>query len=188
MRCADGSAHRRLHNWRREAGGREAAEATEDMSRHGQACDDVCANMCPSDWNDTEECRALCSLKLACPALNETRHGACGEAVCPNECDPSKRCNVCAECCKPYVICDACVQATCPLPADCQVGNWTGWSGCSRSFALTMRLPDAATALRSKPRKARYSDVGPSILPTCSTEVRYDQLGRCFSTYTSWRG
>ena len=49
----------------------ETSEAAEDMSRHGQACDDVCANMCPSDWNDTEECRALCSLKLACPALNE---------------------------------------------------------------------------------------------------------------------
>ena len=41
------------------------------MSRHGQACDDVCANMCPADYNDSDECRALCSLKLACPAQNE---------------------------------------------------------------------------------------------------------------------
>ena len=41
------------------------------MSRHGQACDDVCANMCPAGWDETDECRALCSLKLACPARNE---------------------------------------------------------------------------------------------------------------------
>ena len=49
----------------------EAGEAAEDMSRHGQACDDVCANMCPADYDDTDECRTLCSLKLACPARNE---------------------------------------------------------------------------------------------------------------------
>ena len=49
----------------------EKSEATEDMSRHGQACDDVCANMCPGGWNDTDECRTLCSLKLGCPARNE---------------------------------------------------------------------------------------------------------------------
>ena len=49
----------------------ETGEAAEDMSRHGQACDDVCANMCPADYNDSDECRALCSLKLACPAQNE---------------------------------------------------------------------------------------------------------------------
>ena len=49
----------------------ETAEAAEDMSRHGQACDDICANMCPADYDDTDECRTLCSLKLACPARNE---------------------------------------------------------------------------------------------------------------------
>ena len=30
----------------------EASEAAEDMSRHGQACDDVCENMCPGGWDD----------------------------------------------------------------------------------------------------------------------------------------
>ena len=49
----------------------EKSEAAEDMSRHGQACDDVCENMCPAGWNDSDECRGLCSLKLACPARNE---------------------------------------------------------------------------------------------------------------------
>ena len=49
----------------------EKSEAAEDMSQHGQACDDICANMCPADYNDTDECRSLCSLKLACPAINE---------------------------------------------------------------------------------------------------------------------
>ena len=49
----------------------ETSEAAEDMSRHGQACDDVCATMCPADYNDSDECRTLCSLKLGCPAQNE---------------------------------------------------------------------------------------------------------------------
>ena len=26
--------------------------------------------MCPADYNDTDECRTLCSLKLGCPAQN----------------------------------------------------------------------------------------------------------------------
>ena len=41
------------------------------MSRHGQACDDICANMCPTDYDETDECRALCSLRLGCLARNE---------------------------------------------------------------------------------------------------------------------
>ena len=53
----------------------EASEAAEDMSRHGQACDDVCANMCPREpWSanyEAYECRDLCSLKLGCLAENE---------------------------------------------------------------------------------------------------------------------
>ena len=49
----------------------ETAEAAEDMSRHGQACDDICANMCPTDYDETDECRALCSLRLGCLARNE---------------------------------------------------------------------------------------------------------------------
>ena len=39
----------------------EASEAAEDMSRHGQSCDDVCANMCPREpWSanyEAYECR-----------------------------------------------------------------------------------------------------------------------------------
>jgi len=53
----------------------ETSEAAEDMSTHGQSCDDVCANMCPREpWSanyEAHECRTLCSLKLACPAENE---------------------------------------------------------------------------------------------------------------------
>jgi hypothetical protein len=53
----------------------ETSEAAEDMSRHGQACDDVCANMCPREpWSanyEAYECRDLCSLKLGCLAENE---------------------------------------------------------------------------------------------------------------------
>jgi hypothetical protein len=49
----------------------ETSEAAEDMSRHGQACDDVCENMCPADYDETYECRALCSLRLGCLARNE---------------------------------------------------------------------------------------------------------------------
>ena len=40
------------------------------MTRFGLACDEVCAKMCPADYNDTDECRTLCSLKLGCPAQN----------------------------------------------------------------------------------------------------------------------
>ena len=45
------------------------------MSRHGHACDAVCANMCPREpWSanfEAYECRDLCSLKLGCLAENE---------------------------------------------------------------------------------------------------------------------
>ena len=53
----------------------ETSEAAEDMSRHGHACDAVCANMCPREpWSanyEAYECRDLCSLKLGCLAENE---------------------------------------------------------------------------------------------------------------------
>ena len=48
-------------------------QAAEDMSRHGQSCDDVCESMFPA-WaykDETEEFQLLCSLKLGCMARNE---------------------------------------------------------------------------------------------------------------------
>jgi len=51
----------------------ETSEAAEDMSEHGQACDDVCENMFPADIykDDLELTRLHCSLKLGCLARNE---------------------------------------------------------------------------------------------------------------------
>ena len=49
------------------------SEAAEDMSEHGQSCDDVCENMFPA-WaykDETEEFQLICSLKLGCLARNE---------------------------------------------------------------------------------------------------------------------
>ena len=49
------------------------SEAAEDMSTHGQSCDDVCESMFPA-WaykDETEEFQLICSLKFGCLARNE---------------------------------------------------------------------------------------------------------------------
>ena len=108
----------------------------------------------------------------ACGALNGTR--ACATAPCPNECNATKICNVCDNCCKEYIpdgaTCDLCVKENCPV--DCKVAAFGNWSACSTSCGAGTRLRarnvTVPTRYKGKPCPAlNESSACPAPRPPC---------------------